>query len=130
MQKRKTPTRMAVKIQKAKLSVTALTMLVKNLVTRNAKIQLKETAKDDAKLLTSGEKSSDIINHGIGPNPIEKAKIKRDMEATGSIPIFEASAVLSWFCAMKKNAPKPAADMAIMLEERLRSSLLPVLSMM
>ena len=76
------PTSMAVKIQKAKLSVTALTMLVKNLVTRNAKIQLKETAKDDVKLLTSGEKSSDIINHGIGPNPIEKAKIKRDMEAT------------------------------------------------
>ena len=38
----------------------------------------------------SGEKSSDIISHGIGPKPIENAKINKQTENSGKKLIFAA----------------------------------------
>ena len=76
------------KNQKAPASVIPVTRVVKNLVTRKASVQLKVVETEDANDLTSGENSSDIINQGIGPNPIEKARTKTDSETTGKIEIL------------------------------------------
>ena len=121
---------MPIKIKKATLSVTKSTIFVKNFVTRKARIQLKETAREEACPLISGEKSSDIISQGIGPKPMEKANMKRDMETTGKAPSFSASSELFSFCDMKKKAPRPAAEAAMIDEEEHKRILLSVLSMM
>ena len=82
--------------------MTQTTMLEKNFVTRNARVQLKVVDMEEATDLTSGEKSSDIISQGIGPNPMENTDTNTDSDVTGSQLILAASVLLSRFSLMKK----------------------------
>ena len=77
-------------------------MLEKNFVTRNARVQLKVVDMEEATDLTSGEKSSDIISQGMGPNPMENTDTNTDREVTGSQLILAAAALLSRLSLMKK----------------------------
>ena len=77
-------------------------MLEKNLVTRNARVQLKVVDKEEAMDFTSGENSSDIISQGIGPKPIEKTDTNTDKDVTGSQEIFAPKVLLSRLSSMKK----------------------------
>ena len=77
-------------------------MLEKNFVTRNARVQLKVVDMEEATDLTSGENSSDIINQGIGPNPMENTDTKTDRDVTGSQLILAAAVLLSKLSLMKK----------------------------
>ena len=70
-------------------------MLEKNLVTRKAKVQLNDVDIEEAKDLTSDEKSSDIMSQGMGPNPILNTDTNTDREITGSMSIFSAKSGLS-----------------------------------
>ena len=70
--------------------MTQTTMFEKNFVTRNARVQLKVVDMEEATDLTSGEKSSDIINQGIGPNPMENTDTNTDRDVTGSQLILAA----------------------------------------
>ena len=104
-----------------------VTMVEKNLVTRNATAQLNYVVTEDAEDLTPGGNSSDIISQGIGPNPKENAntKIERDNNGIKSILSPSSSPRLS---AIKKNPPRPLIDIVIMLEDRMSKVLLPALS--
>lgn len=63
----------------------------KNLVTINARIQLKQEAIDDAVPFVEGKKSSATIIHGIGPKPRENMVIKRQRDRRGSHPMSVTS---------------------------------------
>jgi len=60
----------------------ASTKFEKNFVTTNARVQLKDVVIEEAIDFISDEKSSDIINQGIGPNPTLKKATKIESEAT------------------------------------------------
>ena len=77
-------------------------MLEKNLVTRKASVQLKVVDMEEATDLTSGEKSSDIINQGMGPNPMENTDTNTDRDVTGSQLILAARVFSPRFSLMKK----------------------------
>jgi len=54
-------------------------------VTTNARVQLKDVVIEEAIDFISDEKSSDIINQGIGPNPTLKKATNIESEATGLV---------------------------------------------
>ena len=54
-------------------------------MTTKASVQLQPVDREDAVAFTSGLNNSDIISHGIGPNPIENIETNKDKDITGSI---------------------------------------------
>lgn len=114
--------------QKQNASEIAPTRSEKNFVTQKARVQLIEVANDEARPFIFGENSSDIINHGIGPNPTLKAKMNTHREMTGRISRLVASSVLFWLILMKKKAPREDIERTIIDEEKVSRNLLPSLS--
>ena len=82
------------KIQKAFASESEATSIGKNFVTTKANVQLNDVEREDAKDLISGEKSSDIINQGIGPKPSENADTKTERDVTGTNSILLTNLLL------------------------------------
>ena len=76
--------------------------------------------------LTSGEKISDIINQGMGPNPMENAKMYRQRLDKGR-KLMEL-ATSGWLFWIQKYSPRPYNDIIMIKAEEMSNILRPSLS--
>lgn len=79
------------------------------LVTINVHVQLNAVATDAAEPRILAGNISPIINHGIGPKPIEKDKTKVIKLASGIHPML----LTSLPCVLAKKKPPNAANVKI-----------------
>ena len=70
--------------------------------------------------LTSGEKISDIINQGMGPNPMENAKMYRQRLDKGR-KLMEL-ATSGWLFWIQKYSPRPYNDIIMIKAEEMSNN--------